>query len=555
MPAPIIQRVLAACIMVSLMLATSMAEAQVMQLLRKGAKAASGRVAATALSRAEAMALAGGIGAGAIYIDAAGGKVLLHALDATSDVVKGGADDLFRLSKQVKTAAKNAENKFVVTKETLQALGDRLDPLLREGQVFVIDPVAGPLKLFIQTTEAGRLTFKQLRPGIWTPTNSHITEEVLEVLGDSAKSEKITVVSMFAESDVDSIRELASAAGDRLLGSEARDRIFRTKTFDELRDKTVIVIGHIENGKFVARSSNGSISQTFDIASLEKMAEEAGVTLVSAGCSSFCFGSKVGFAAPITDTAAIKGIRDALSAKTVGDMLGAFGKDQALVVSEESLHRFADTRRLELTRDAHMANPVSKGAFSLRLFSKMRKPLIDDSTREALTGWYGLGFIAMLCMFSANREAFLRSYPVLPSPSIPSAQVWFAGCWILREAVFVVVSPVFMAIVILSWFFGCWQYRRDLLAYFWRFLAHPFNALLILVLGLTGIVLTFAAYFLVAMALFLMGMKVTIHTIGGYVWPHPMAILMWTLCITYWVAACLLFYKLHRKFDAWKEEV
>ncbi len=241
MPASTFQRIFAACIVVLSMLAAPLAQAQVMRFLEKGT-ATSGRVAAKVLSRTEAMALAGGLGAGVIYIEATGGKVLLSALDATPVTAKGGPDDLLKLSKQVTTGANPAANRFAVTNETLKELGDQLDPLVREAPVFVVDPVAGPLKLVIESTEAGRFTFKQLRPGILTTAYSHISKEVLEVLNAPAKREKISVVSMFAESDVDSVRDLASAAGDRMLSAEARDRILKARTFDGLRGKTVVVV-------------------------------------------------------------------------------------------------------------------------------------------------------------------------------------------------------------------------------------------------------------------------------------------------------------------------
>ncbi len=287
------------------------------------------------------------------------------------------------------------------------------------------------------------------------------------------------------------------------------------------------------------------------------MATEARVTLISAGCSSFCFGSKAGFAGPITDTTAVKGVRAALHAETVGGLLGAFGNGKPLVISGESLEDFADTRRLEFERAAHLGNTVWGGTIAVRLSDRSNKLLIDETTRAMLTAFYGVGFFSMLCMFGANREAFLRSYPVLPTPAIPSSQVRFAVRWIARESVFIAVAPFVMVLVMFSWlFYGSWQYRRQLLAFFWSFMVRPLDAFLILVVGLGAAILTLAAYVLVALALISFGVDVVNkYAIGVYDWPHPMAILLWGLCLAYWVAACVLSHKLHRKLSGYTRRI
>ena len=536
------------------MVATSVANAQVMGILGKGAKATSGRAAATALTKAQVITLAGGLGAGAIYIEVNGGKVLFKALDEASSAVTGTADDLLNLSKQARGAAKAGDTKFVISHESLDELGEQLDHLMREGQVFVADPVAGPLKLVVEATVAGRRAFKQLRPGILTPTESHITEEVLEMLDASASSEKISVVSMFAQSDVDSVRKLASAAGDRLLADATRDQIFRSRNFDELKGKTVFIVGHIEDGKFVARSANGSISHAIEIEALEKMAADANVSMIGAGCSSFCFGSKAGFAKPITDTAAVDGVREALKAETFGEMLGAFGKDKPLIVSQETLEGFAESRRIELAHDVRWVKGVSNAAIGMKIVGHVKKPLIDKSTREGLLAWFAIGAIAFLCMFNTNREAFIRSYPVLPAPTTPSSQIWFGLCWLLREAIFLAFSPVFMAVLVISWFFGGWQYRRQLLGFFWSFIARPFEACFMLVAGVVSVALYFAAYLVVGGTLISLGIGMIQLTALVPDYPHPMAIVVVLLCFLYWLVAIYAFYKFHRKLNDWMSD-
>ena len=534
---------------------TSSADAQLLRLLGKSAKSTAaatgtaGRVAAKALTKAEVAALAGGL-TGAIYIEAKGGKVLLEALESASGAVSGSADDVFKLSKQMGSELKIPARKYILNHHTLDELNERLHPLIQQGNVYIADPVAGPIKLVAHHTRDGWSAFKQLRPGILTPTRSHLTTEIIDVLNIPAQSEKIAVLSMFAETDIDSIKALASAAGERLLGTEMRDRMLRSQVFDDVRGKFVVVVGHVEDGKFMAKGANGAATQAIAIDQLEKMAEAADVTLVSAGCSSFCFGSKAGYARPITDRAAADSIKEALDAVTLGDMLGAFGKANPLILSEESLHRFSSTRRLELAHDARFDRPVSATTLGIRVFSPLHKAIIDRETRQALLFWYGVGLIGMLSMFSANRDAFKRAYPVLPAPSIPSAQLMFALRALLREMLFIALAPAFMAVVIITWFFGAWRYRRQLLVYFWSFVRTPFSALALLVLWLLSVALIMGAYFVVILALLGLAMAIAIPTFDGS-WQQPAFGFLVALNVAYWLLATVVAYKLHRKFTAW----
>lgn len=497
-----------------------------------------------ALSKADIYKMAGGLGATAIYVEVSAGRVTFSALDATSDLASGTVDDIAELLKSARRLDAT-RFKYVVSRESVENLGDRLDALLRNGPVFIADPVAGPLRLVAETADGTRHLFKELRPGIITPLDSQLTEDVLAALNHTARREDIAVVAVFADSDVGSMRRLAAAAGDRLL--DPHTDLLRSEALRELRGKTVVVVGHVEGGSFVARRANGSISHTVAIDELERVAQESSVTLISAGCSSFLCGSKAGFAGPVTDIAMADGVRKALASDDVGAMLGAFGHGRPLVVSNETLAKFADTRRLDLLQDARFARSVNGGGMSVRMFKPGHRSLVD----EPLFAFWFLGAIASVCMFKTNRAAFLRAFPVLPTPAIPALQMRFAAAWLGRESVFLALSPVFMSAVALSWFFGGWKYRRDFISFLWTAITQPYKFLLKVAGWLVVTIMALLVYGLVIVAL--LGIVASAFTIAYTytTWPGPLSLVLWGVFLFCAVGGLWAFIWFNRRVNQW----
>lgn len=503
-----------------------------------------GQVAGKALSKADIYKIAGGLGATAIYVDVNGGRITFSALDAASDLAGGAVDDIAELSSLARRLDAT-RSRYVVSRESVENLGGRVDALLRNGPVFIADPVAGPLRLVAEMAGGTRHLFKELRPGILAPLDSQLTDDVLAALNHTSHREDIAVVSMFADSDVGSMRRLAAAAGDRLL--DRRIDLLRSEALRGLRGKIVVLVGHVEGASFVARKANGSISHVVAIDELERVAQESSVTLISAGCSSFLCGSKAGFAGPVTDIAMADGVRKALSSDNVGAMLGAFGHGRPLVVSDATLAQFADTRRLDLRHDARFARPVNGAGMSVRMFKPGHRSLAD----EPLFGFWLLGVIASMCMFNTNRAAFLRAFPVLPARAIPARQMRFAAAWMGRESVFLALSPVFMSIVALSWLFGGWKYRRDLIGFFWTAITQPCKFLLTAAAGLVATILVLLVYAIVIGALLAIVATAFNIAYAYTTWPEPLAIVLWSVCLFCAVGGLWAFVWFNRRVNRW----
>jgi septum formation inhibitor MinC len=503
--------------------------------------AAKAGTAAKVLTRAEAVALAAGLGTGAVYIETGGGRVIFEILGAQP--LRGSVDNLFDLSKELQKLPASGQHKFVLTKETVQELGSDLEKL-NHHSLFVVEPDLAPLKLVSHLERGTRTLFKELEPGLLTPIESKVTPDLLEVLKEPAKRENILVASVLPDSELDAISLLAKAAGDRLLGNDALSKAIDSGSLKTFKGKTVVLVGHVEDGAFVAKHANGSV-QRIDIARLEAMAEESGVTLIGGGCSSFCNGSKTGFLNEITDAELSNNLKQALDASTLGEMLGAFGKNNPLVVSKASLEEFSTQRTLELAERKHLNGSVQAGTFSLRVFHPARSAVLA-SLLDTTRGVYLIGFLCMAFMFKTNRNAFKRSYPLLPSPTLPTQQLAYALRLLLREAVFLIFSPLFLALVVAAIFLGGWQSRKGLLEFLWSFFAAPLKALGTLITYILGAALMMLVLGLLMAVIFGLGIPLTVMIFGTQGW------IFWTLlplCLIYWGIAGTLAYKLYRAIN------
>lgn len=505
----------------------------------KGLKAASkAGTAAKVLSRAEAVSLAAGLGAGAVYLETGGGRILFESLGAQS--LRGSVDNLFDLSKELQKLPASGQHKFVLTKETAQELGPDLDKL-HHHSLFVVEPDVAPLKLVSHLAPGMKTLFKELEPGLLTPIDSKVTPELLKALKEPAKRENILVASVLPDSELDAISTLAKAAGDRLLGNDVLQEAVNSGSLKAFKGKTVVLVGHVEDGAFVAKHADGSV-QRIDIAQLETMAEESGVTLIGGGCSSFCNGSKNGFLNEITDGELSNNLKQALDASTLGEMLAAFGKNNPLVVSKASLEEFSTQRALEMAERNHLNGSVQAGTFSMRVFHPAKSAVLA-SMIEMTRGVYLIGFICMAFMFKTNRNAFKRSYPLLPSPKLPTQQLAYALRLLLREAVFLIFSPLFVALVVAAIFLGGWQSRKGLLEFLWSFFNDPLKALGTLIMYILGAALTVLVLGLLIAVIFGLGIPLTAAIFGTQGW------IFWTLlpvCLIYWGIAGAISYKLYQ---------
>jgi hypothetical protein len=532
-----------------LMVAVSPTDAGPLSWLSKAGRAA-GKAAPKAVARigrGQALALASGLGAGTVYVEARSGRLFLEAIDLGAGGVEGGLDDLTRLTQRVRAVAPGASGQYLMSAESAGELGRHLDVLADSGPIYIAEPGMGAaLRLTRRIVGGQPRYFKQVRPNVLVPLESPISTEAADALSAPVRKSQIGVVSMFSSSDVDALRKLASAAGDRLEDTDRFLEALRAGSLEHWRNRTIIAVGHIEDGAFVARNASGQRVYSVRIEELERLAAAADAQLLSAGCHSACSGARAGFLDSVSDTDMADAVRNAFEATTNADLLEAFARTRPLVVSRSALEQFAASRTLHLNEMARGSRTVSAGAVSVRLLSLVarRSGLLDALI--VLGTWYLIGAFALMGMGRTSQEALLEVFPKLPSPQLPETQLPSLAAWSGRHVLFLSVGPVVGAITTISFFFGGWPHRQRIMVWLWGFFRYPLrqtgHLLFVLIAGAA-----IGGGYLLCLWLLLEGGglvadRVT-HVAGT--WPAVAVVLIYS------VVAIWGFVKAHRRFHRW----
>jgi hypothetical protein len=105
--------------------------------------------------------------------------------------------------------------------------------------------------------------------------------------------------------------------------------------FSSLVERVVILLGHVVDGQFVAKGSEGTVR--IDIGEVEQAARRNGVFLLPLGCGS-AKGASIGAAKPFNSIVAVGRISNALDAGNLGDFLASLaGQDLVLRFDPASL--------------------------------------------------------------------------------------------------------------------------------------------------------------------------------------------------------------------------
>jgi hypothetical protein len=385
---------------------------------------------------------------------------------------------------------------------------------------------------------------------VMVPLQARIQPDAAKALSEPLLRERMRVVSMFAPSDVEALQKLSRAAGDRLEDADVLLEAIRTGSLERLRGQTVIVIGHIEGGAFVARGAGGQKIYAIEIEALERLAAASDTKLISAGCYSSREGARAGFVDAVTDTDMADAVRKAFQAPTNADLLEAFGQKRPLILSEEALDGFAQSRSLYLAQNAQGSTSVRAGALTVRLLSVARRSAVREALATLVT-FFPTGLLALALTWRSNRAGFLRVFPKLPSPRLAETRLHSLATRVARELLFIAVGPIFAIVTAITFFFGGWSYRESIVVWLWTFLRHPWQRgrqLLPLALAATVLIPTFAVVFLVLALPAVWLFTIAVEAVGG-VWFWPTVAML----VGYAAVACWGGWKAHRAFTGWLE--
>ena len=545
------QKLLWGLVLSALLAAAGVSQAGWLKALGKAEKAA-GHAAPVAarMPKTEVLAAAAGLGTGVVYVDVHGSRLFMELGDAAGHALASSTDEIADLAVRVRPNGAPAPGRFVLTRESAVELGPNMKQLLGQGEVFVVEPTTGPLRVISKVVSGQANYFKQIHPGFLTPAESHISTEVAQALAQSVKREQIRVAAMLAPTDVDSLSLMASAAGDRLLSAEALVDNALAHTLERMRGGVLVVVGHVEDTAFVVRGAGGEKIRTLGFAELEGLAAAADVRIISAGCSSFCGGATAGFARQVTDAQMAEAIQAAFRAQTTGALLGAFGRHEPLLVNQAALEGFSESRQLHLAQLRSGSTTVDSGSLVVRLYAAARSPGLLHFIWEAVVPIYLTGAAASLVMFRTSRAAFLRSFPQLPTPELPQNHLRYIAARAGRGLLYIAMAPFFALAAMVLIFLGGWAHREAWQAWLWRCVRHPVTGLmegLPIAAFAAAIFLLYASAFLM---LFVPGVFMTIWVFG-----QQESALFWPLvivCVTYWMLAVVAGVKAHQALMGWR---
>ena len=330
-------------------------------------------MAAAKLSRAEVATLAGGVAGAYVYLD--GPTVVLESLqDAAISIVLKTDDLRTSLSNALSTVGgHSAGSRILMTQNTADTLSSVLHDAIKADKVFVFDNDFGQVPVRLEKLATGQTAkYRELVPGLYVGLNESLSDEVVQLLKSPFRSGQLRLVSTFdVVDDADSIKRITNVVGDRFSDATQIIQSDGSVSLRAFSGKTIIMMGHIEDGAFVVKGLRGSL-RSVPIPLLEQAARDADVTLLSAGCGSEVAGASNGFIDYITDAGFASSLKSALDAQTYAEFFGHLGNTAPFVVSDKGLKTLAGENRIQIEAVKRYAKPVNLGIRSIRIYRAFR---------------------------------------------------------------------------------------------------------------------------------------------------------------------------------------
>ncbi|WP_143138080.1 hypothetical protein [Burkholderia ubonensis] len=422
------------------------------------------------LSKPKLLASAARLG-DSIYVESSGGKIFAEATRSGNRIVLETTNELTSLPEKLASP----EKRFVMSRETALALGEALKQLVDGGTTFVVEPVLGPMKVDVLKSGGRTSFFREIEPGVLANIETPFSTELANTLAAPAPLENVRVASVYSSSDVDSFASLARVAGDRLINADDFGAAIRSRSLAKYRGKMIIVVGHVEDGSFVARLADGSVSHSIPFQQLESLAKADNITVISFGCTSYCQGAKAGFAGPVTDRAAAESISAVFESRTTGEMLSAFAKEGPFVISDSSISSFLLNRRLQLEDVEGYDKAASSAGHIIRIYIA-GKDESENLIAKMIACFYLIGTVSLLMKFSSNRSSFIRVHPRLPTTHLPNHVTGYILQFSIRELIFILVAPVISGVAVFAVVFGS-RKHQEILDFCWTLFRNPLRVL------------------------------------------------------------------------------
>ena len=261
------------------------------------------------------------------------------------------------------------------------------------------------------------------------------------------KKDYLRVISLFDPEDLDLTNLFNNAAKNVNI---TFDKILKNSmgfTLSHLKDKIVFIVGHIEDKAFVVQRADGSIVAKFPISILDQEAKKYNVTLILLGCEATSVSKASGFVKPVRDVVVAQRIEKALKADNCGQMLSALATPETPMIVRSAV---ADQVRLiieiSISQDIRTVG---------RIFTLTYRPTTILAVAESgLFPWLNslvVLYVLSIFTFKKTWRQFKQKWPT-PRTNPPGFQSLLYQ--VLRIAVFIVLLPLFTALIFLWLYFG-----------------------------------------------------------------------------------------------------
>jgi len=378
--------------------------------------------------------------------------VLVDGRGAHAAVGVVAADGALSLSDDALRLLANVD--LLVTQSQL----DILKPLIQQAQHLRDDAVRlvraeGPPA---RVRRVGDQWVAERSPGIFFPIDNAAAQKLASLLERPLDKTKTRVISLFDDTDADVLRALDDATGEL---HDAAGLVPAQKLRELLaagRQRTLMVVGHIEGGSFVVRDAAGLVRNRIAIADLEAAAVQSESTLLLLGCGAGAIGRSAGFVGTVNALHVVKSLRAALDSTSLGDALSALARGSGDFVLHPGLE---DALRAQWQLDRITVRP---GTGPLDRAAILAPSVARQAELEARvvpgipSEWQKLYAAGWVVLVACGRGAWRRWRSTWrPAPSFRRKPFTFAAVYGTRYGSFLLLMPiVFLGLLILC--LGTW---------------------------------------------------------------------------------------------------
>ncbi|MER8792343.1 hypothetical protein NKH71_31715 [Mesorhizobium sp. M0983] len=341
----------------------------------------------------------------------------------------------------------------------------------------------------------------ELKPSLVVPISDPPPSlQILSYLDASVDTSKLHFITTMTKNDADSLRRLATNAGDKLIPLEDL-RHTGNLVLPGTEGSLTIFIGHVEGDGFAIRLPDGTLAEKIGFDVIEDAAAKQQLSVLFVGCNTYACSGISGTTREVRDTEIAEALTKIMGAQSNADLIEQFGtRTHPFVISNDSLSVAADRLQMRLYSLPDGARTARTGAIGLRLSGYLPSPA-DPGIWVVFLWLFGAGVVVARTINyfddSSLRQSFGRVYPSISNRLVAPRRHRLQST--VRELVYMSFAPLtsiyLVFVVVLSAFnfsVSAWSKRDDVMESAWSLLIVPHLVALGLAIFLSDYLVLFA---------------------------------------------------------------